>query len=94
MRNGKHEEGWDRIRDALEQGETPRIEMHWDTERIRGKDKTWWIRFTIYYSDQTEEGHVLHREVGKIPAPGEHEAEHTKLQAAAAAISMLFKRCH
>ena len=35
---------------------------------------------------------MIHREVGRIPAPEEHEVEETKLRALAAAISMLLVR--
>ena len=88
----KGEEGWSEIREAMDRGEKPKVEMHWETDRYRGKEKAWWTGFAIQYKNRTGESFALHREVGKIPIPEEHEMEDTRMLSLSRTIPMLLVR--
>ena len=66
--------------------------MHWETDRHRGKEKAWWTGFEILYRNRGGQRYSLHREVGKIPIPEEHEMEDTRMLSLSRAIPMLLVR--
>ena len=84
--------GCSEIREAMGRGERPRVEMHLKTYRYQGKQKAWWIGFSIIYRDKNGEGHPLFREVGKIPVPEEHETKDFKMLSLSKAVPMLLVR--
>ena len=85
-------EGWTEIRAAMDRGEKPKVEMHWETDRFQGRPRAWWTGFSIIYRDKRGEAHPLHREIGNIPIPEEHEAAEVRMLSLSKAVPMLLVR--
>ena len=77
---------------AMDRGEEPKVEMHWETNRFQGKERAWWTGFCILYRDKSGNMHPLHSEIGKIPVPEDHEAEEIRVLSLSKAIPMLLVR--